>query len=189
MTYTTRKELLQAVHDNQDDAWKNFESFYKPLIMLRAKDFKLQPHEADELRQNVLVAVFRGDATGKYDPSKGRFRDYLRRIITNCAIDILRNRLSHEHLQLSDQIPQENDDEAFDREWKECLLDQAKTEVRENCEPSTYMAYLLYGEQGMPVKEVARILKMNEMQVYQAKTRTLKRIQAAVQRLSQELGE
>ncbi|MBQ6473072.1 MAG: sigma-70 family RNA polymerase sigma factor [Victivallales bacterium] len=190
MAFTTRKELLQGVHENREDAWQEFDRFYQPLVTLRARDLGLSPQEIDELKQNVRLAILRSDATGRYTPEKGRFRDYLRTLITNCAIDLLRARKQGENfVPLTESIPDENTDAEFEQEWRACLLQRAQEEVQKNCDLATYMAYQMYGERGLPVAEVAEQLGMTEAQVYQAKTRTVKRIQKELKRLIDELGD
>lgn len=184
MAYTTRKEMLEAVARGDDTAWNKFYEFYKPLVLLRARDMALKPHETEELCQNVLLAVFQKNVIGLYNAEAGKFRSYFRQVITNCAIDIIRSRPG-KRTPVPQNIP-DNEQSLFEDEWREFVLDKAKAEVRQNCSPDTYMAYELYAERGLPIGEVAKMLKMSESQIYQAKTRTLKRIQAAVQRFSHE---
>ena len=73
MAFTTRKDLLQKVHSNDQQAWNDFVEYYTPLIQLCAKDFSLTQQESEELRQIVCLTVFKKDLTlTKAAPSRRR---------------------------------------------------------------------------------------------------------------------
>ena len=180
MAFTTRKELLQKVHDNVQQAWNDFVEYYSPLISLRAKDFGLTTEEYEELRQNVCLTVFQKDLTGQYDEKIGHFRTYLRKIINNSAIDILRKRKPTLSIENASQIPEEESEDKFEEEWRHFIYEKALQIVRQNCDNVTYMAFDLYARKGMPVKDVARTLQISEDQVFQAKSRTLKRLKETI---------
>jgi len=189
MTYTTRKELLQGVHNGDDAAWHVFAEFYKPLMLLRAKDLNLSPSETEELMQDVCVAVFRNDATNRYDPTIGRFRDYLRKIITNCALAII-NRRSMLTAPVALEYPDSNAlDKQFEEEWRQFIYNKALDELRSKTSPSHYLAFKLYCERGLTVQEVTDTLGISEDLVYQCKTRLTKELKAIVERLTRELDE
>ncbi|MBR6372340.1 MAG: sigma-70 family RNA polymerase sigma factor [Victivallales bacterium] len=180
MAFTTRKELLQKVHDNVQQAWNDFVDYYSPLIALRAKDFGLTTEEYEELRQNVCLTVFQKDLTGQYDEKIGHFRTYLRKIINNSAIDILRKRKPTLSIENASQIPEEESEDKFEEEWRHFIYEKALQIVRQNCDNVTYMAFDLYARKGMPVKDVARTLQISKDQVFQAKSRTLKRLKETI---------
>ena len=179
MAFTTRKDLLQKVHNNVQQAWTDFVEYYSTLIALCAKDFGLTDQENEELRQNVCLAVFKKDLTGQYDEKIGHFRTYLRKIISNSAIDILRKRKPTLPLTNATQVPEETEDK-FEEEWRHFIYEKALQIVRQNCDNVTYMAFDLYARKGMPVKDVARTLQISEGQVFQAKSRTLKRLKETI---------
>ena len=189
MAFTTRKELLQKVAAHDEAAWRDFVGFYRPLILLRGRDLKLTDLELDELVQNVNLAVHRHEAAGRYDPAKGRFRDYLRRIITNCAIEIIQHRCRDVGLEaVIDNLVTENPTQA-DEEWRAFIYEKALEELRASCDAATYMAFELYGQRGLPVAEVCSMLSMSEDQVYQAKSRSAKRLNEIVARLERQADD
>lgn len=192
MAYTTRQSLLKAVHEQDETAWRAFVDFYMPLILMRAKDFKLRPDEVDELRQEVFLAVSQYDLAGRYDPARGRFRDYLRRVITNCALHILRARADFTAEALPEKVKAEAtppDKAQEEEEWRQFILQKALEELKSKCEDTVFMAFDMYALRGLPVREVAAALKTSEEQVYQAKSRLAGRLQAIVARLTRELDE
>ena len=188
MAYTTRKSMLDAMRRNEDTAWREFLEFYAPLIALRAQDFQLTPLETDELRQDLCVNLFTRGALANYDASKGRFRDYLRAILANCAIDILRRRTATVANAPEPAAPPD-DNERFELEWRQTLLEKALAEVQARCDDLTFMAFQLHAQQGKPAKEVAAALKISEQKVFLSSSRITQRLKDAVQRLEQELGE
>ncbi len=190
MAYTTRKELLTKVHEGNEAAWFEFAEFYKPLILLCAQDCHLNPNETEELQQNVLLAVFHHDVTQRYDSTKGRFRDYLRRIIKNTAIDIINARKGQ---LTSGTLPEPQEPQSLEKlidgAWREFLYNKALEELRANTEPTHYMAFELHGQQGMPAKKVAGMLGLSEASVFKIKSRLVARCAEIVKRLEEELGE
>lgn len=178
--------MLQKVANKDEAAWHDFIEFYKPLIVLRGRDLKLTDQELEELQQEVCLAVHKHGVAGRYDPAKGRFRDYLRKIITNCAISILTSRPSGEDIAVIANLPIKEDKNVADEEWRKFIYDKALEEFRSSCEPATYMAFDLYVQRELPVAEVASILSMSEDQVYQTKSRSIKRLREIVARLEKQ---
>ncbi len=193
MAYTTRQSLLDAMRQNQDSAWEEFRSTYAPLMRLIARKKNLTAQETEELLQDVCVVMFQRNALVKYDPALGRFRTYLGRIITNCAIDLIRKRPTP--LQAStrhfDSLPQTDNDptQEAEGEWQEFLMQKAMEEVRTRCDDLTFLAFEFHVRQNRPVKEVAEALGISEQKVYLSSSRITQRIKEAVERLAKELDQ
>ena len=85
----TQASLLVRLKDLQDQqAWAEFAEKYTPWIYqwwCRRKG--LQDADSQEVVQEVLRKLARAMPRFDYDPSKGRFRDWLARIITNALKD------------------------------------------------------------------------------------------------------
>lgn len=67
----TRNSLILRLPDKRDvEAWDQFVSIYEPLVyrLARAKGF--QDADARDVTQEVLVAVLRGGAVGRFAPSE-----------------------------------------------------------------------------------------------------------------------
>ena len=65
MSYTTRKSLLNGVHNGDEMAWLQFQNFYRPLMRICGHDYKLTEEEIQDLQQEVLYEVFKADIAGK----------------------------------------------------------------------------------------------------------------------------
>ena len=196
MAFTTRKSLLARVKSGDEVSWTEFYAAYKPLILLCGNDCLLSPVECDELVQQVMAEIFQKDIVGKYDPdhvpddvvfkydpARGRFRHYLRKIIRNHALRIIRGRQKFVPMDESQSreadVAIDNWDVLWDEEWQKHVLTMALAELRGRVQAETYIAFEMYALHERPVKDVAEFLNISIASVYTAKSRciaTLKEI-------------
>ena len=175
MAFTTRGSLLSAVRRGDEVGWGEFYALYKPLILLRGGDLRLSQTEKEELVQLVMLDFFKGSHSFVYDKSKGRFRDYLKRIIHNKACDLMRKRqdgtvsIESEDFGIDD-LPAEVENR-WENEWRELVLVQAFEELKLKCEPTTLQSYDYFVRQNLSAKEVANLLDIKPNAVYQHKAR------------------
>ena len=203
MAFTTKKSLLAKVRAGDEVSWAEFYAAYKPLILLCGQDCTLTPDENDELVQQVMSEIFRKDIVGKYDPdhipddvvfhydqSHGRFRHYLRGIIRNQALKILRKRDGV--IELDDPAQQVAEpaidiwDELWNEEWKRHVLAMALTELKGQVQPETYLAFEMYAIQERPVQEVADFLNLPIASVYTAKSRCIAALKEIISKLEEQ---
>ena len=190
MAFTTKRSLLRGCHDGTPDAWEKFQAFYTPLIVMCGRDYGLSDEEIKDLRQNVLVSAYRNDLAGKYNPGIAHFRTLLRTVIHRKAVDIMRQRMpSYTEIPTDVADSDEDGSSKWDEEWREFILKVANEELRETMSNEKYMAFDLYVNQGMELKDVCEILGMSENQVYIARTRGVKQLKEIVQRLESEENE
>jgi len=85
--YETNMDLLLQLKSNEtvnrEMGWGIFVDRYGPIICGFARNAGLPSSEADDIMQTVLFNFFRVADKFEYDPSKGRFRGYLKRITLN----------------------------------------------------------------------------------------------------------
>lgn len=175
MAFTTRGSLLSAVRRGDEVGWDEFYTMYKPLILLRGGDRRLNQAEKEELVQLVMISFFNSAKTFRYDKSQGRFRDYFRRIIDNKAYDLMQQRqdgtISIESEEFGiDDLPAEAEDR-WEDEWRELVFAQAFEELKLKCEATTLQSYDYFVRQNLSAKEVANLLDIKPNAVYQHKTR------------------
>ena len=200
MAFTTRKSLLARVREGGDIPWNEFYTTYKPLILLCGDDCELSNDEKDELVQRVMCEIFAKDIVGKYDPdhvpddvvfrhdpARGRFRHYMRRIIRNQALKIIRERRKGV-AALTEQEPQTDDPlgEAWDREWRRHLENMALAELKGRVQPETYVAFEMYALQERPAQEVAKFLNISIASVYTAKNRCTAALRKIIDNLEEK---
>src|SRR5262245_27583531 len=85
----TRLTLIGALRRGL--RWEEFDALYGPAILARARrDFRLQDCDAENVRQEVLIRVWKGLAG--YDPARGRFRAWLYACTRNAVANLCRGR-------------------------------------------------------------------------------------------------
>lgn len=82
---STHASLLVRVRRPDAPAWELFERRYGPLVLAYAMRMGLSLADAEDVRQDVLVALTRAMPAFAYDPARGRFRDYLRSAVRHAV--------------------------------------------------------------------------------------------------------
>ena len=187
MGYTTKKSLLEAIQRGDEVSWAEFYETYRTLIILRGRDFHLTGSELEDLCQTVVIDFFKMGTKFKYDPSKGRFRDYLRRVISRNAIDILRKRKKTDPLDDGSDLPDpDTRSQNWDSEWHLHILNQALAVLRTQIELVTYQAFELYALKNQPAEQVAAFLNIKVNMVYVAKSRAMQKLKPIIRKLKEE---
>jgi RNA polymerase sigma-70 factor (ECF subfamily) len=181
----TRYSLLARAQGGDQLAWHRFMDLYRPLIIGWLRRHGLEHHDAEDLTQDVLVAVVRHLADFAPSGQRGAFRRWLRTITVNRTRDFWKARQVRPAapggsavLEMADRL--EDHDSELARQWDEehdryvlrCLLDMVQLEF----EPATVQAFRRLALEGAPAALVAAELGMTVGAVYVAKSRVLKRI-------------
>lgn len=199
MAFTTRKSLLVKVRDQDEVSWHEFYATYKPLILLCGRDRGLTADENDELVQQVMAEIFRKDILAnynpdqvpdnivfQYDPARGRFRHFLKKIIRNHAIRIYHKRRYDLPLEEMVEIPLDrNWDRAWENEWQQHVLTMALVELKGRIQPETFAAFEMYALQNRPVREVTEFLGLSVSSVYTAKNRCIAKLKEIIEDLEE----
>ncbi|MFO0893368.1 MAG: sigma-70 family RNA polymerase sigma factor [Phycisphaerales bacterium] len=170
--------------------WTEFSRVYGPVIAGFARNAGLKPQEVDDVLQDVMLGFFRVVDSFEYDPSKGRFRGYLKRVTLNAIRSRHRRRRPQQNLPEEFEPPAATSDleVAWEREWTEQLLRRALEEVRGSVQEKTMQAFELYGVQGMPAAEVSKMTGMTEAAIRHAKMRVLDQLRESIARYREDEG-
>ena len=180
----TRASLLERLHDAEDPmAWNDFFERYRPLVFSVARQRGCSPHTAEEVVQDVMLAVFERGAVFRHDPSRGRFRDWLggvvrRKVAARRRSPSERFRGQSEsaiHLPELEAAGDEPDaawEAAFERAALAFLLDV----VRREMSPRVFQAFELFTLEECSGAEVARITGLTRNAVYLARRKVLRRL-------------
>lgn len=194
----TRTSLLVRMQSlNDEEAWSEFVTIYRPVAYRLARKRGLQDADAEDLAQRVVIAVRRAIANWDADPAKGRFRFWLARIARNAIINALTRRppdaaiggtaireLLEEHPE-PDHRTQEN----LRREQRRSLFRWAAQRIRpEFCE-GTWDAFWLTTVEGMSVEEAARELRKTVGAIYAARSRVMRRLKAEIEQSCFDSGD
>lgn len=192
--YATRASIflrLQA-HGTIDRefGWNEFADKYSSVIVGFARNAGLKAQDADDILQDVLMGFFRVSSEFEYDPNKGRFRGYLKRVTLNAIRGRFRRKRPSQNYDGSWEPPSldEDTDVLWDRQWTEQLLIRAMAEVRTKVEERTWKAFELYGLRGTAVEAVCEETGMTPDAVRHAKMRIAKQVRQLVSAMREEEG-
>ncbi len=155
-------------------AWTEFQKKYVPVIAGFAHKLGARPQDVDDVIQDVFLGFFSVSPKFVYDPSKGRFRGYLKTLTLNA----IRARFGRDAKLNTVPLTELADDAepietTWDETWRHQQLRRALEAVRrEGAEhPQTYQAFELYVLRDMPAPDVAQKLGISVDSVYQSKHR------------------
>ena len=201
----TRATLIQRLKDWQDQAsWQDFFDTYWKLIYGVAVKGGLTRSEAEDVVQEIMVAVAKHMPTFQYDPGIGSFKTWLLNMTRWRISDHIRkrNRLAADTSSTSGKI--ENDEtqsidgvmdpagqnleELWNEEWEINLMETAIAKVKRRLDPLKYQIFDFYVNKDWPPEKVAAAFDVPVEQVYLIKHRVTDMIKDEVKRLEQEMG-
>lgn len=194
LVQTTHISLLERLGKTSDElAWGEFCRRYGDLIRNFARVQSLQPSDCDDVLQDVLVALAKAMPGFTYDPAKGKFRSYLKTVALH--VIFARSRQKRGEVALEDigtAVEQDSAassiDALWDAQWRQYHLRQAMITIEAEFSAGDLAAFQRYAIAGKPVREVAEELQMSADQVYQAKSRILRRLSQVIAAQVEEEG-
>lgn len=189
----TPGSLILRLRDNRDEnAWKTFVQLYTPLIYGLARREGLQEADAADLTQEVLNEVIRSIQNFELDHSKGRFRDWLGVIIRRRIWAFRKNVRDLSLINAAALSGIDDDgttDPGWDAEFYRYVLDKALERIQSEFEPNTWRAFLCTWVNDENPTNVGQSLGMSVSAVYMAKSRVLKRLEAEILEIAEDLPE
>jgi RNA polymerase sigma factor (sigma-70 family) len=191
----TRASLFLRLRQEpaDQDAWNEFVQRYGGQISAWCRQWKLQPADADDVVQNVLLKLAQHLRTFVYDPRR-RFRGFLRTVAHNACKDYLQSK--HRAVAASgdtgvqavlDSVEARDDlaarlEAAFDLE----KLESAQLRVRQRVEPRTWEAFRLTALEGKSGADAAGLLQMQVGAVFKAKSKVQQMLREEIDRRESE---
>lgn len=193
-TPETRVSLILRLPNAADaDAWNEFVVLYRPLIFALARRGGLQSADAEELTQEVLLAVAGAVARWNPDPQRGRFRTWLARITRNLLINYLFDRRRrgwqcggsdlHELIEQQPAPAAVAETELVSNEYRRSLFWAAARRIRSQMQEATWQAFYRTAVAGQTPADTAAALNLPVASVYVARSRVLAKLKHEVQRL------
>ncbi|MGE3182763.1 MAG: RNA polymerase sigma factor [Phycisphaerae bacterium] len=186
-THITLLQRLQAGDDSR--AWDDFSQRYSLLIRAVASRHGLQPADADDILQDVLLALTKSLVTFVYDPQRARFRTYLQVIVQRSIFRKFRQNQTTRSITELAQGESDKDycDGIWESEWRQYHMHLAMKSIEVEFNERDRNAFSMYFGAQMPAAMTADTLGMSLDQVYQAKSRIIRRIgELIAQQVSEE---
>jgi RNA polymerase sigma-70 factor (ECF subfamily) len=188
-TPETRASLLIRVRDPADRAaWEEFVEIYRPVILRLARQKGMQAADADDVAQQVLVAVSKAVEQREHDPQRAKFRTWLGRVAHNAILNALTrgkpDRGSGDSAMQAVLSQREShsgpDSDLLRLEYRREVFRWAARQIRQEFHPETWDAFWLTAVEGRDCEEVGRELGKNRGSIYAARSRVMRRIQETV---------
>lgn len=197
LAQTTHISLLTRLGRPDDppeyaSAWAEFQVRYGELVRRFAMRRGLQAADCDDVLQDTLVALgqaMRPDGGFEYDPKRGKFRSYLLTVVSHVIFRRLRQNSPDGtllkgggELSLSNlPAPEPAMEQLWETEWRRYHLQRAMRTVEAEFNEADRTAFIQYALEGHDARQTADALGMTLDQVYQAKSRILKRLSAIIE--------
>jgi len=199
----TRLTLIQKIKDTDNaSAWEDFVAVYKQMIINWATYMGCSQSMADDVFQESIISLLRNLNDFEYSPSKGRFRGYLKTLVSRRVKDAFRRKkMIYENEYINDsenpgnyidniEDLHEPEEAKLDLMWITSLVSQALKNAKQKTDGKTYESFNLYAVQGCPVAEVCALLSIDkEGTVYQQKSRFIKLVSKELNILIQSWGD
>jgi len=182
MDYSTHATLLTRLTEGVDPhAWKEFHDRYIDLIRKFALRYGLQAVDCDDVAQEVLLNLMRAMKKFEYDPSRGRFRAYLKTLALHTIFKNLRQKKTYALLEQGEEEEKASTSDPevealWEAEWRGYHIRLAMRRLEKEFNEKDRMAFSEYALNDRSATETAASLKLSVDQVYQAKSRILKRL-------------
>ena len=179
---------LRAV-PTDEAAWQEFVWVYGKRVHVWCRQWKLQPADADNVAQAVLLKMVKAMQSFEYDRTKS-FRAWLKTLAHHAWQDLITARrplaaAGDPHLlELLDSLTAREDfAQQLDAAWDQELVELASASVRLRVLPVTWESFRLTVLENRKADEVARELGINLTSVYKAKSNVQKLLHEEIRHL------
>jgi len=169
MAEPTRETLLMRLRNSRDElSWEEFTDAYERYIYLLIRGMQVGHHDAEDLVQVVLLAMWKELPNFEYLPKRSKFRTWLCRITRNKVVDYIRrstsetsklSKMSHEVTAIPEI------EKLAEREWRAHVADRAWENIQQDFSDDVLSCFT-QSRQGIGVDEVARNLGVSQSSVY-----------------------
>jgi RNA polymerase sigma factor (sigma-70 family) len=191
----TSATFLTRLAQGQDQAqWYEFLARYGELILSIARRHGLQPSDCEDVLQDSLIEMTRSMDGFQYDPSRGRFRTFLRQVVLRATYRRIRQKYaagSQQHTNDTDVVAtteSESGETVWELEWRRHHVRQALRTIEAEFSALNRTAFMMCVCHERSPLAVAESLGISVDQVYQAKSRILKRLLAVIEQQIAEEG-
>ena len=194
----TRETLINRMRQTNSDtrSWSEFYELYWKLVYSVARKAGLSETDAEDVVQETFLKVSKSIKKFDYDPSKGRFRNWLCLITKQQVANHYRKSKNLPPLpsnwnedpdEPARDIPDPTSDwdSLWEAEDRKHTMHLALTKLKDKVKPKPYQIFLAHCIKGMPVKEVVSLLEVSDNEVYLAKSRVMPLFEEEIKALSE----
>ncbi len=183
----TRRTLLFKVRDQYNESsWQEFASYYGSYIFAVIKGMGVEYSEIEDLKQSVLLKLWKKLPEFDYDPGLGTFRSWLCTIIRNTVLD---------HFRANKKIIEPKDEKVIEaeiekiaeNEWMIYIANMAWENIKNDFSDSVVEIYMKLADGKTPI-EISEEMGILRATIYVYKERVQKSLRKEVRRLVNELG-
>ncbi|MGL4420626.1 MAG: RNA polymerase sigma factor [Gemmataceae bacterium] len=190
---STNSTLLRRLREAPQDteAWATFVERYGRMMYRWCRHWGLQPADAEDVTQSVMVELLRQMRQFVYDRS-GSFRAWLRTVTYRAWTRFLESRnrgTAREQPLLESPAAYPDFLEHLIRENDRELLELAMERVRLRVQPPTWLAFRLMAFENLSGAVVAKQLGMNVGTVFVARSKVQRMLRDEYHRLNPEENE
>lgn len=180
--------ILRLRHSSDAEAWQEFAEIYQPLIYRLGVKRGLQPADARDLTQEVLLRVASAINDWNPNPERGSFRGWISRITRNLVVDFMRrnSRLpitsdKTSVYRLVHSVPQPSAETGiFDFEHERQVFAWAAEKIKISFGETTWLAFWTTAVDKRKADEVAKELGISRGAVYVARSRVMARLKETI---------
>lgn len=182
---STSLSLLTRVRQNDNHAWDRFVELYSPLVGRWCSKMGLGPPHADDVKQEVFIAVAKHLSDFVRGDRKGSFRAWLKTVTWSKVADYWRARKAEilpiggseaftQFATLAQATNGESDADGI--EEKSILYRRAVELIKKDFEVATWTAFWRTVIDGLSAGEVADEIGISRNAVHLAKARVFRRL-------------
>lgn len=184
----TRDSLIVQVQNPANrEAWEQFTAIYRPVIFRLARTRGMQDADADDLAQQVLLAVARAIPDWQSNKPQSRFRHWLHRITKNAILNALTRGPKDPavggsgFMNLIHGVSKpDNIELQLELEYRRQVYRQAAEIVRDAVQEQTWRVFVMTIIEGQSTESVARQMSTTIGNVHAIRSRVMRRLQIAV---------
>ena len=187
MTSTSLSILERAKSRRDEQAWRELEQIYSPLLRRWLVQHQVAESDAEDLIQEVLLFVAQRIPDFEHNGRPGAFRGWLRQVLVNRLRKLWNARKDRPgqagtgntqvmHLLQQLEDPRSGLTQLWSREHDRHVLAQTLDRVQQEFAGTTWEAFRLTSIDGEKPRQVAEKLQISPNAVWIAKSRVLRRL-------------
>ena len=191
MNKTSHSLLNRLRQSPESESWDRLVHLYSPLILHWMRRYEVQMSDAEDLLQDVLLAVSKDISKFDHNGHPGAFRGWLKTILVNRLRKFWRNRDrrpraqvaagAHADSDIDERLAQLEDpsselSQIWNRQHDQYVLRQLLEIAQPQFAPRTWSAFRRVTLEGENLDTVAKDLGISRNAVVIAKCRVLKRL-------------